>query len=114
MLAAGLQCKPQFPDHRCALVQAERTTRFADDVAIDLNTQTSLVIRPATATEDCIELIGGEASFAAQRLTRALAVVTARGRVMSETGRFDVRYIATGANAPVSVTANIEVNWVER
>ncbi|MCK9917115.1 FecR domain-containing protein [Microbacteriaceae bacterium K1510] len=82
----------------------QRTIRFADDVAIDLNTQTSLAVRPATATEDCIELIGGEASFAAQRSTRTLAVLAARGRVVSEGGRFDVRYIATGADAPVSVT----------
>ncbi|WP_454632796.1 FecR family protein [Bradyrhizobium cenepequi] len=83
----------------------QQTIRFVEAVAIDLNTQTSLAIRPATAREDCIELIAGEASFATQgRLARSLAVFAANGKTVSDSGRFDVRYIATGDHAAVSVT----------
>ncbi len=82
----------------------QRTIRLTDTVAIDLNTQTSLAIRSATADEDCVELIGGEASFTAQsRSSRSLAVVAANGKTVSEVGQFDVRYIANSDRFPVSV-----------
>jgi len=81
----------------------QRAIRFAETVAINLNTQTSLVVRPASEGEDRIELVSGEASFATTAdSTRALAVLAANGRTVSGPGRFEVRYIGTGT--PVVVT----------
>lgn len=83
----------------------QRNVNFAGDIAISLNTQTSLAIRPATAAEERIELITGEAAFkTAKRGTRSLAVVTAGGKALIEAGRFNVRYVADGDRSPVTVT----------
>ena len=80
----------------------QRTIALAGDVEIALNTQTSLAIHPATATEDRVELIAGEASFSTQnRTARLLAVLAANGRIVSQSGRFDVRCVSAGN--PVSV-----------
>jgi transmembrane sensor len=83
----------------------QRDINFGSNIAINLNTQTSLAIRPATTAEDRIELIAGEASFApSTRGVRSLAVIAAAGRAVAEGGRFDVRFTAVGARTPVSVT----------
>jgi transmembrane sensor len=83
----------------------QREVTFAGDVAINMNTQTSLAIRPVASAEDRIELIVGEASFAApERTVRPLVVLAADGRMMAQSGRFDVRYTLGGDRAPVSVT----------
>lgn len=83
----------------------QRNVNFAGDVAINLNTQTSLAIRPATAAEDCIELIAGEASFATPtRIARSLVVFAASGKTVTDAGRFDVRYTTIGERSPVTVT----------
>jgi transmembrane sensor len=83
----------------------QRNVTFAGDVAISLNTQTSLAVRAAQGIEDRIELIAGEASFATPaRTARSLVVLAANGRTVAESGRFDVRYTASGERAPVSVT----------
>lgn len=81
----------------------QRTIAFAGDVEIALNTQTSLAIPPATATEDRVQLIAGEASFAPRnRTARALAVLAANGRIVSESGRFDVRCLSAGDRVDVT------------
>ncbi|MGX9429327.1 MULTISPECIES: FecR family protein [Bradyrhizobium] len=83
----------------------QRHVTFAGDVTIGLNTQTSLAVRPAEGIEDRIELISGEASFAtSMRPARSLVVLAAHGRTIAESGRFDVRYTASGERSPVSVT----------
>jgi transmembrane sensor len=83
----------------------QRNITFAGDVAISLNTQTSLAIRPTQGIEDRIELIAGEASFATPaRAARSLVVLAANGRTIAESGRFDVRYTLSGERSPVSVT----------
>lgn len=83
----------------------QRRVTFASDVTIGLNTQTSLAIRPAEGVEDRIELIAGEASFATStRAARPLVVLAANGKTITESGRFDVRYTASGERSPVSVT----------
>ncbi|UZE50493.1 DUF4880 domain-containing protein [Rhodopseudomonas sp. P2A-2r] len=83
----------------------QRNVNFAGDIAINLNTQTSLAIRPPTATEERIELIAGEAAFeTTQRGTRVLAVLAAGGKAFTEAGRFDVRYATEGDRSPVTVT----------
>jgi transmembrane sensor len=83
----------------------QRNVTFAGDVAVSLNTQTSVAIRPADVGEDRIELIAGEASFATPaRAARSLVVLAANGRAIAESGRFDVRYMASAERSPVSVT----------
>lgn len=83
----------------------QRNFTFAGDVAISLNTQTSLAIRPAEGAENRIELIAGEASFATStRAARSLVVLAADGRTIAESGRFDVRHTASAERSPVSVT----------
>lgn len=83
----------------------QRNVTFAGDVAISLNTQTSLAVRAPEGTEDRIELITGEASFATPtRAARALVVLAADGRTIAESGSFDVRYTASSGPSPVSVT----------
>lgn len=83
----------------------QRNVTLADHVAINLNTQTSLAIRPATAAEDCVELIAGEASFATPtRAARSLVVLAANGRTVAASGRFDVRCATIGERSFVSVT----------
>ena len=82
----------------------QRSVTFANDVAISLNTQTSLAVRPSQGTEDRIELISGEAAFAASNARRSFAVLAANGKAIVESGRFDVRYTTMGERSPVSVT----------
>jgi transmembrane sensor len=83
----------------------QRHVAFAGDVTIDLNTQTSLTIRPVQGAEDRIELLTGEASFATSLgAARRLVVLAATGKTMTESGRFDVRYTATSEGTPVNVT----------
>ncbi|QUS40032.1 DUF4880 domain-containing protein [Tardiphaga alba] len=81
----------------------QRTVAFAGDVEIALNTQTSLAVRPATATEERIELIAGEASFKAPgSASRALAVFAADGKIVSEAGQFELRTFGAGAQTVVT------------
>ncbi len=91
-------------DYRTATGE-QRNITFADEVAICLNTQTSLAIRPAKDVEDRVELISGEASFAMdRRRIRTFAVLVAEGKSVAESGRFDVRYTRNETHSPVSVT----------
>lgn len=90
-------------DFRTATGEQRRVT--VADVAIDLNTQTSLAVRSSEGAEARIELISGEASFATpKRAKRSLEVLAGNGRTTLEAGRFDIRYIASDERSPVSVT----------
>jgi transmembrane sensor len=81
----------------------QRTVAFAGDVEIALNTQTSLAVRPATATEERVELISGEASFTTPSgSSRALAVFAADGKIVSQAGQFELRYLGAGRHAVVT------------
>jgi transmembrane sensor len=83
----------------------QRNVTFAGNVAISLNTQTSLAVRPAEGAEDRIELIAGEASFETTgRAARSLVVTAADGRAIAQSGRFDVRHVVRDERSPVSVT----------
>ncbi|MGO4683993.1 FecR family protein [Hyphomicrobium sp. 2TAF46] len=83
----------------------QRNVTFANEIAINLNTQTSLAVRTATVAEDRVELVSGEASFATPfRGARSLVVLAANGRTVTESGKFDVRYTTIGERSPVSVT----------
>lgn len=82
----------------------QRNVVVASNVAISLNTQTSLAVRPSQGREDRIELISGEAAFVTSSPGRSFAVLAANGKTIAESGRFDVRYTTTGERSPVSVT----------
>ncbi|MCK9917086.1 FecR domain-containing protein [Microbacteriaceae bacterium K1510] len=83
----------------------QRTVRLADNVAIELNTRTSLAVRETAAEEKRIELISGEASFTAPaQAGRTLVVLASSGRTISDGGRFDVRFATIGDRSPVIVT----------
>jgi transmembrane sensor len=83
----------------------QRRVTFAGDVAISMNTQTSLAIRATEGAEDRIELIAGEASFVTPKhAERPLVVLAAGGTTSAQSGRFDIRYTASGERSPVSVT----------
>lgn len=83
----------------------QQKINFAGDVAINLNTQTSLTIRSPDGVNDRVELIGGEASFALPpRTTRGLSVLAADGRSISSGGKFDVRYTPESRQPLVNVT----------
>lgn len=82
----------------------QRNVTFAKGVAISMNTQTSLAVRPTEGAQDRIELISGEAAFTTARAVRALVVLAGRGETIAEFGRFAVRYTTAGERDPVSVT----------
>ncbi|MEW6438344.1 MAG: FecR domain-containing protein [Pseudomonadota bacterium] len=68
----------------------QRRLILKDDVSVEMNTQTSLVV-PATGADE-ITLIAGEASFVvAHRSARPLAVVAESGRTIANEARFDIR-----------------------
>lgn len=90
-------------DYRTATGE-QRQVSFGD-VAINLNTQTSLAVRRAEAGEDRVELIAGEASFASPvGAARALVVVAANGQASGDSCRFAIRCRAGGDPAAVEVT----------
>jgi transmembrane sensor len=90
-------------DYRTATGE-QRNVTLDGGVAVNLNTQTSLAIRTATAGEQRIELISGEASFAPRPASRSLVVLAAGGTATATSGLFDVRYVAHGEGSAVCVT----------
>jgi transmembrane sensor len=86
-------------DYRTGTGQ-QQSVMFAGDVAIRLNTQTSLAVRPPVEGADRIELIAGEASFLRSSGThRSLVVLAGDGRIVAGASRFDVRHIAGDTDA---------------
>jgi transmembrane sensor len=80
-------------DYRTAAGEQRRVT-LSDAVSIRLNTRTSIAIESSDAHADRIELIAGEASFAAARRGgRAFAVRAADRWITGEGAQFDVRYL---------------------
>lgn len=77
-------------DYRTAIGE-QRSVTFGGDIAVHLNTRTSIALRQGSEAAEQIELITGEASFAAVQRQRALAVIAANGRALATAARFDVR-----------------------
>jgi transmembrane sensor len=82
----------------------QRSVTFANDVAIRLNTRTSLAIRSTEGEGDRVELISGEAAFATIRAPRSLVVLAADGKTIAESARFAVRHTTSSEMDPVTVT----------
>ena len=82
----------------------QRTVAFASDISIDLNTQTSIAVRPTEKESDQIELIAGEAAFTiSTHASRSLVVLAGAGKTVSASARFDVRYMMSSPRTPVNV-----------
>jgi len=69
-----------------------REIAVADSMAIQINTQTSIDLRPATDGAVQIELIAGEAAFASQKArTQDIVVLAGSGRAQARDAAFNVR-----------------------
>ncbi len=91
-------------DYRTGIGE-QRSVKFADDVSIRMNTQTSIAIQPAEGERDRIELIAGEASFTMPvQARRSLAVLAAAGTTVANGARFDLRRTSGRAGTSVCLT----------
>lgn len=78
-------------DYRTGTGQQRRFT-IATDVSVDMNTQTSIALRPGTPEFDRFELLSGEAVISpAVGSTRAVQVVAAGGRTTTNGADFVIR-----------------------
>jgi transmembrane sensor len=69
-----------------------RQIEVADNMAIQINTQTSIDLRPATDGAVQIELIAGEAAFASQKArTPDIVVHAGSGHVQARNAEFNIR-----------------------
>jgi len=81
-------------DYRTATGEQRRLT--VADVAVHMNTQTSIAIPSATGDTDRVTLIAGEASFAIPAESpRPLIVLAGGGRTVASRARFDVRNVGS-------------------
>jgi transmembrane sensor len=95
-------------DYRTGI--GERRQIAADNgVAMQLNSRTSISVGPG-GDPDAIDLIAGEASFAAVDRHQPFRVIAAGGQVSAVNARFDMRLIGSGA----CVTCMAEAVRVEK
>ncbi len=81
-------------DYRTATGEQRRLT--VADVAVQMNTQTSIAIPSEAGGMDRVRLIAGEASFAMPaESARPLIVLAGGGRAVASRARFDVRTIGS-------------------
>jgi transmembrane sensor len=79
-------------DYRTATGEQRRIS-LADGASVELNTQTSIALRPVAQERDRVELISGEAVISTgQGLDRPLTVIAGDGRISAQNARFNVRY----------------------
>jgi transmembrane sensor len=79
-------------DYRTATGEQRRLTLA--DVAIQMNTQTSITVPAQSEGTDRVKLIAGEASFAVTpQSQRLLTVLAGAGRMVTSEARFDVRNV---------------------
>lgn len=95
VVARPLDLWPSFAelaaDYRTAIGE-RRQIKVFDDVAIDMNTRTSIAMLSAQPGAERIELVSGEALVSRPAMTHApLTVVAASGRVIAQDARFNVR-----------------------
>lgn len=89
-------------DYRTA-VGEQREVKPAENVAVRMNTQTSIAVHPADGEGDRLELLAGQALFQSVESARPLVVLAADGRSIGRHARFDVRCMNGPAGAVVSV-----------
>lgn len=91
-LASGHRCRSSPP----TIVRPpgeRRSITLADGSSVDLNTRTSIAMRPSPNGAERIELIAGEASIATRpAMHRFVEVIAAVGRVVANDADFNIRY----------------------
>jgi transmembrane sensor len=75
-------------DYRTATGEQKRVT-LEQNVSFDLNTRTSLALRPASAEFERVELISGEGIVTAG--SHPLEVTAGQGRTLARNAKFDIR-----------------------
>lgn len=82
-------------DYRTATGE-QRRIAVGQDIALDLNTQTSIALRPSAGGSARIELIAGEAAISTlSRASGRVAVLAAGGQAVAARARFNMRYDGT-------------------
>lgn len=76
-------------DYRTATGE-RRQIALAGVASVEMNTQTSLNVRPSAGESDRIELIAGEAIVATR--SREVEVIAGDGRTWADTAQFNIRY----------------------
>jgi transmembrane sensor len=91
-----------------------RKIEVAIDAAVELNTRTSLDLRPSVGNEARIELISGEAAVSTRvGADQALVVVAGAGRATARNSSFDIR--KDGPSVSVScIAGTVDVSCEER
>lgn len=70
----------------------QRRLEIAQGIAVDLNTRSSLALRPASGAENYVELISGEAVVAAgSKSPEGCVVIAGAGRILARDARVDIR-----------------------
>lgn len=104
-------------DYRTATGE-QRSITLAGDVAVRMNTQTSLALRAADGVLDRVELVSGEALFGLSASAgRELAVLAAEGRTRASSAKFEIRHLKRGDDTAVYVTCldgDVEVKHLGR
>jgi transmembrane sensor len=77
-------------DYRTALGQ-QRRINISAAVSLEMNTQTSITLRPTTDQIKSLEIIGGEAIINAAGGGTPVQVIAADGRTTAEAADFDIR-----------------------
>lgn len=78
-------------DYRTAAGE-QRQIILADSVSVEMNTRTSIALRPSQDEPGRIELIAGEAMVLMSKTSGAFTVLAADGRIIATNARFNVRY----------------------
>lgn len=86
----------------------QRRIALSGSGSVEMNTRTSLDLRPATARGDRIELIAGEAAFATG--SRPVEVIAASGRASADDAQFNMRR----DGAAVCVTCLVGIVQIEQ
>ncbi|MBV8924423.1 MAG: FecR domain-containing protein [Bradyrhizobium sp.] len=96
-------------DYRTAKGEQRHVT-LSDDIALTLNTQTSIAVRSASG-EPRIELIAGEAAVSAQRQAQApLIVDAAGGRISAYQANFNVKCLDHVVSV-LCLDGTVDVAW---
>jgi transmembrane sensor len=102
---------PSWPeltaDYRTAIGEQRQVT-LANNVSVEMNTQTSISLLKPNGSEDRFELVSGEAIISTPSPLAAVTVVAAGGRILASNARFNVRYVSTSV-CVTSLEGSIEV-----
>jgi transmembrane sensor len=89
----------------------EQRSVTIDDIAVELNTKSSLNVLPANGALRRLELVSGEAVFATRGMgTAPLVLVAAGGEIRATDGKFDVRCDSPTASV-VCLQGAVEVEY---